>query len=160
MRANMPIPIVPRVDLGAACSIGKSSILVSVRDEGVGLPAGFDPETSKRLGTRLVNALANQLGAEVTRPVSSPWHQFYVTYSVGHCRRQLISCSSCTLECPLLALSRHFICDPGCPVSGVKRTCLFCIANVCFDPKRTSAVRCGNDFNARFSLYQGTRLSR
>ncbi len=46
------------------------SILVSVRDEGAGLPAGFDPVTSKRLGTRLVNALANQLGAEVTRATS------------------------------------------------------------------------------------------
>ena len=30
----------------------------------------FDPATSKRLGTRLVNALAKQLGAELTRPVS------------------------------------------------------------------------------------------
>ena len=48
----------------------ESSILVSVRDEGAGLPAGFDPGTSKRLGTRLVNALAKQLGADVTRPVS------------------------------------------------------------------------------------------
>ena len=48
----------------------KNSILVSVRDEGAGLPAGFDPATSKRLGTRLVKALAEQLGAEVTRPVS------------------------------------------------------------------------------------------
>jgi two-component sensor histidine kinase len=48
----------------------KNSILVSVRDEGAGLPPGFDPVTSKRLGTRLVNALAKQLGAEVTRPVS------------------------------------------------------------------------------------------
>jgi two-component sensor histidine kinase len=48
----------------------KSSILVSVRDEGAGLPPGFDPVTSKRLGTRLVNALAKQLGAEITRPVS------------------------------------------------------------------------------------------
>ena len=38
----------------------KSSILrFPVRDEGAGLPAGFDPGTSKRLGTRLVNALAN-----------------------------------------------------------------------------------------------------
>jgi two-component sensor histidine kinase len=27
--------------------------------------------TSKRLGTRLVNALAKQLGAEVSRPVSA-----------------------------------------------------------------------------------------
>jgi two-component sensor histidine kinase len=49
----------------------KDLVLVSVRDEGVGLPAGFDPTMSKRLGSRLVNALAKQLGAEVTRPVSA-----------------------------------------------------------------------------------------
>jgi two-component sensor histidine kinase len=48
----------------------KNSILVSVRDEGAGLPPGFDPTTSKRLGTRLVNALSKQLGAELTRPIS------------------------------------------------------------------------------------------
>jgi two-component sensor histidine kinase len=48
----------------------KNSIFVSVRDEGAGLPPGFDPTTSKRLGTRLVNALSSQLGAELTRPVS------------------------------------------------------------------------------------------
>ena len=48
----------------------KNSVLVSVRDEGVGLPPGFDPMTSKRLGTRLVNALSTQLGAELTRPIS------------------------------------------------------------------------------------------
>jgi two-component sensor histidine kinase len=49
----------------------KNSVLVSVRDEGAGLPPDFNPVTSKRLGTRLVNALAKQLGAEVTRPVSA-----------------------------------------------------------------------------------------
>jgi two-component sensor histidine kinase len=48
----------------------RNSILVSVRDEGVGLPADFDPTNSKRLGARLVNALAKQLGAEMTRPKS------------------------------------------------------------------------------------------
>src|SRR3984957_3475651 len=48
----------------------KNSILVSVRDEGAGLPPGFDPTTSKRLGRRLVNALSKQLGAELTRPIS------------------------------------------------------------------------------------------
>ena len=48
----------------------KNSIFISVRDEGAGLPAGFDPTTSKRLGTRLVNALSKQLGAELTRPIS------------------------------------------------------------------------------------------
>ena len=45
-------------------------VLISVRDEGAGLPEGFDPTTSKRLGSRLINALAKQLGAELTRPVS------------------------------------------------------------------------------------------
>ena len=48
----------------------KNSILVSVGDEGAGLPPGFDPTTSKRLGARLVNALSKQLGAELTRPIS------------------------------------------------------------------------------------------
>ena len=49
----------------------KRAFLVSVRDEGVGLPSSFDPATSKRLGTRLVTALSKQLGAEVTRPSSA-----------------------------------------------------------------------------------------
>ena len=40
------------------------SILISVRDEGVGLPAGFDVNKSKGLGTRLILALAKQLDAE------------------------------------------------------------------------------------------------
>ncbi len=43
------------------------AIAISVRDEGVGLPPGFDPAASKRLGARLVNALAKQLGGELTR---------------------------------------------------------------------------------------------
>jgi two-component sensor histidine kinase len=43
------------------------AIGISVRDEGVGLPPGFDPAASKRLGARLVNALSKQLGGELTR---------------------------------------------------------------------------------------------
>jgi two-component sensor histidine kinase len=43
------------------------AIAISVRDEGVGLPPGFDPATSKRLGARLVNALSKQLGGELAR---------------------------------------------------------------------------------------------
>ena len=46
------------------------AILISVRDEGHGLPGDFDPVTSKRLGTRLVNALSKQLGGELIRPTS------------------------------------------------------------------------------------------
>ena len=49
----------------------KDLVQISVRDEGVGLPAGFDPLTSKRLGSRLINALAKQLDAELTRPFSA-----------------------------------------------------------------------------------------
>src|ERR1700682_3232481 len=48
----------------------QNSILVSVRDEGAGLPPGFDPTASKRLGTRLITALSMQLGAEMKRPVT------------------------------------------------------------------------------------------
>jgi two-component sensor histidine kinase len=47
-----------------------NSVLVSVRDEGVGLPLGFDSTASKGLGTRLVNALTKQLSAKLTRPMS------------------------------------------------------------------------------------------
>ena len=43
----------------------EASVTISVRDEGVGLPRDFDPAISKRLGTRLVNALVKQLGAEL-----------------------------------------------------------------------------------------------
>jgi two-component sensor histidine kinase len=45
----------------------KGALSISVWDEGIGLPAGFDPATSKRLGSRLVSALARQLNAELTR---------------------------------------------------------------------------------------------
>ena len=48
-----------------------NAVLVSVRDQGVGLPPQFDLTTSKRLGTRMVHALSIQLGAELTRPLSA-----------------------------------------------------------------------------------------
>jgi two-component sensor histidine kinase len=56
----------------------KNSVLVSVRDEGIGLPASFDPTTSKRLGTRLVNALTKQLDAKLTRPSSDNGTHFAI----------------------------------------------------------------------------------
>jgi two-component sensor histidine kinase len=55
------------IHVRAEIQADRQSILISVRDEGVGLPADFNPETSKRLGTRMVNALAKQLRGEVTR---------------------------------------------------------------------------------------------
>ena len=50
--------------------VDKETVLIAVRDEGIGLPGNFDPATSRRLGSRLVSALAKQLGAELTRPAS------------------------------------------------------------------------------------------
>ncbi|WP_018260767.1 sensor histidine kinase [Methylobacterium sp. WSM2598] len=38
---------------------------LAIRDDGVGLPPGFDPETSRSLGLRIVRSLARQLGGEV-----------------------------------------------------------------------------------------------
>jgi two-component sensor histidine kinase len=49
----------------------QQTLSISVRDEGVGLPADFDPASSKRLGTRLVNALSQQLKGELARPAAS-----------------------------------------------------------------------------------------
>ena len=54
----------------------KTTLLVSVSDKGVGLPAGFDPAKSKRLGARLVTALSRQLDAVLTRPNSGKGTNF------------------------------------------------------------------------------------
>ena len=61
----------------------KRQVLISVRDEGIGLPTGFDPATSKRLGTRVVNALSKQLGGEMTRPTSPIGANFTLLIPVG-----------------------------------------------------------------------------
>jgi two-component sensor histidine kinase len=47
------------------------AVSISVSDDGVGLPADFNPALTKRLGTRIVQALAGQLGAELTRQEST-----------------------------------------------------------------------------------------
>ena len=47
---------------------GEGSFLLSVSDEGVGLPAEFDLRQSSSFGLQLVANLADQLGARLTRP--------------------------------------------------------------------------------------------
>jgi len=61
----------------------KDRVQISVRDEGVGLPAGFDSSTSKRLGSRLINALAKQLGADLARPFSAIGTNFMLHIPLG-----------------------------------------------------------------------------
>jgi two-component sensor histidine kinase len=62
------------------------AVLVSVRDEGVGLPPGFDPGKSKRLGTRLIQALAKQLDAELAMPASKTGTHFTLLVPLGPVR--------------------------------------------------------------------------
>jgi two-component sensor histidine kinase len=47
------------------------AVSISVSDDGVGLPTDLNPALTKRLGTRIVQALAGQLGAELTRREST-----------------------------------------------------------------------------------------
>jgi hypothetical protein len=46
----------------------KNTALISVRDNGVGLPAGFDLGKSRGLGMRIVAGLSKQLGAAISHP--------------------------------------------------------------------------------------------
>ena len=45
---------------------GPQQLTLSVSDDGVGLPAGFDPATVPTLGLVLVRTLAQQIGGELT----------------------------------------------------------------------------------------------
>jgi two-component sensor histidine kinase len=47
------------------------AVSISVSDDGIGLPADFDPALSKRLGTRIALGLAGQLGAKLIRQESN-----------------------------------------------------------------------------------------
>jgi two-component sensor histidine kinase len=57
----------------------EGGILVSVRDEGVGLPANFDVKTGRRLGLRLVRAFTEQLRGELQVVRREPGTEFAVT---------------------------------------------------------------------------------
>ena len=55
-----------------------NTALVSVRDDGIGLPPNFDLSMSKGLGMRIVTALAKQLGAEIRRTSQVEGNEFVV----------------------------------------------------------------------------------
>lgn len=59
-----PAGVAGRIAL--SCRRGRGGdILVTVEDDGVGLPEGMDPATATTLGMRLVNSLARQVGANL-----------------------------------------------------------------------------------------------
>jgi two-component sensor histidine kinase len=55
---------------------GEGHIVLTVADDGVGMPATFDPKAGKSLGMRIVRAFAVQLGAEFSVGVRNPGAQF------------------------------------------------------------------------------------
>ena len=59
-------------------------IVLSVRDEGAGLPAGFDPQTTKSLGMRIITAFAQQLGGHVQANRRSPGTEFVVSIPLAN----------------------------------------------------------------------------
>jgi two-component sensor histidine kinase len=60
------------------------TILISVRDNGVGLPPEFDLTKSKGLGMRVVVALAKQLGGDVTQVAVADGAEFALLVPVEH----------------------------------------------------------------------------
>ena len=66
-------------------------VLLSVRDEGTGLPAGFDPQSAKSLGMRIIAAFSQQLEGQVTAKAHSPGTEFVVAIPLAdepHARRE------------------------------------------------------------------------
>jgi two-component sensor histidine kinase len=57
----------------------EETVMTSVRDEGVGLPAGFDLKSGRRLGMRLVNSLAQQLQGDLQVFRRNPGTEFVLT---------------------------------------------------------------------------------
>jgi two-component sensor histidine kinase len=55
---------------------GEGHIVLTVADDGVGMPANFDPRTGKSLGMRVVRAFAGQLSAEFGVEARNPGAQF------------------------------------------------------------------------------------
>lgn len=56
------VPLVMTVD----CSVtGDGLLLLTVSDDGVGLPEGYDPQASAGLGFRVMRSLAAEIGAEL-----------------------------------------------------------------------------------------------
>ncbi len=66
---------------------GVGNILISVRDEGVGLPADFEPNKSRGLGMRIVNAFASQLNTKLKFTRLSPGSEFELLFPVDIAQR-------------------------------------------------------------------------
>ena len=68
--------------------VGAMDIVLSVRDEGAGLPANFDTVKAKGLGLRIVTALTEQLNAQLTFNRRAPGTEFKISIPVEALRRK------------------------------------------------------------------------
>jgi two-component sensor histidine kinase len=59
--------------------LGNDNFAISVRDEGVGLPAEFDPRKAKGLGMRIINSFGEQLNAKVEARARDPGTEFVLS---------------------------------------------------------------------------------
>jgi two-component sensor histidine kinase len=59
--------------------VGQDAFSISVRDEGIGLPADFDLHKAKRLGMRIVTAFAKQVNATLEVRSRSPGTEFVLS---------------------------------------------------------------------------------
>jgi two-component sensor histidine kinase len=62
----------------------EDTIIISVRDEGIGLPAEFDLKSGKRLGMRLVTALSTQVQADLQVHRRTPGTEFLLEIPNPH----------------------------------------------------------------------------
>ena len=62
---------------------GSDKLSISVRDEGAGLPAGFDLNRPKGLGMRIIAAFVKQLGGTLAIHARNPGTEFVVTIPRG-----------------------------------------------------------------------------
>ena len=56
----------------------ENKIVISIRDEGIGLPSGFDLKSGNGLGMRIIGALAKQLDAEIQIQARHPGTEFRI----------------------------------------------------------------------------------
>jgi two-component sensor histidine kinase len=61
---------------------GEKAAVISIRDDGVGLPAGFDLAKSRGLGSRIVTGLAEQLQAAISHRTGGDGTEFVLTLPV------------------------------------------------------------------------------
>jgi two-component sensor histidine kinase len=57
-----------------------SKVSISVRDEGIGLPADFETTSQKGLGMRLINAFSAQLGGDLEIRRHAPGVEFILVF--------------------------------------------------------------------------------